>query len=275
MTIIVNILTKVLKKLKINYSYVDNEKTFLQLNFPKRKHFIINSTLGLISNSESKITLDKTYQYLLLKNILPIPKTKSYFDPLSKYTDKTKSKSIQKIKEDISKNFTFPIILKKNRGAQGINVFKINNSKELTKYIKIIFKKDENYDYICLAQDYIKPKKEFRVIVYDNNISLAYQKNINNATFKNNLSPLHWENSKTTLPHHSDIKKLKKIILALTKTWPIKYAGVDIIEDINKKLWLIEINGSPSIAHFVKDNGESKIIPMYKKILLDLKKCYS
>jgi len=90
--------------------------------------------------------------------------------------------------------------------------------------------------------------------------------------FVGNLSPLHWENSKSVLIDDKNfLTKMSAFIKPVFSKIDLKYAGLDIIEDKLGKLWLIEINSQPGFTYFIRDNSDKEIIKMYRKILLDLR----
>lgn len=265
------------KELGIKNAFIDAEKSMLILHFANKNHFISNTKIGLIRNSEEVLGVDKAYQYELLKEKMIQPKTISYLDFHSKFSKLASFKSHEEIRKDIMRNFKFPLIVKKNRGNEGVNVYLVSSEKELEEKIKYIFNlHDKDYDYVLLAQEYIKPSREYRVLVYNQKIALVYLKDNSHATYAGNLSPLHWQNAKTVEVTDSKImESLNHLCESFFEIWPLKYGGLDIIEDEMGKFWLIEVNTSPSVALFIKDNGNEKIIKLFQEILLELKAKYS
>ena len=96
-----------------------------------------------------------------------MPKTKSYLSPYcdERYSQYIENKTISDIIIDIENNFTYPMIIKKNRGSWGTNVFKVTNKISLEKALLTIFNENSNsYDYIALAQSCIDIQNEYRAI---------------------------------------------------------------------------------------------------------------
>jgi hypothetical protein len=273
-----HLLTEAAKRLKIPYTFIDKNQSFLVLHYPGKNHYIINTNLGLISSSEEKIGRDKAYQYQLLEKSSLLPKFKTYIDPASvKYGEFAEFNTNIRILDDIENNFAYPLILKKNQGQEGVNVFKVNNRNELERDIKQIFNlRDSEYDYVLLAQEYIEAKAEYRVVIHNGEIVLAYTKDNADSKYRGNLSPLHYENAKAVELKDAGIQtRLQGVVDTIYGLWPVKYAGIDVIESQNGKLHLIEVNTAPSLAYFVKDNGEEKAIEIYSHVLLDLRELYT
>jgi glutathione synthase/RimK-type ligase-like ATP-grasp enzyme len=215
--------------------------------------------------------MDKDFTYKLLKDLVKIPSSIAYLDPNVKEKNKKylKLKNIQDILNNIQQNFTLPLIIKRNRGCEGNNVFLCKTPEEISEKLEIIFNQNsKNYDYIALAQEFIQIEREFRVVVVYNQIELIYEKDNHNADFVGNLSPLHYENSKAVIIQDSDLKdRITKFINPILTKLDLNFVGLDITLDKNGELFLIELNSNPGFKHFVDDNGEGEIVKLYIKAL--------
>jgi glutathione synthase/RimK-type ligase-like ATP-grasp enzyme len=269
-----NLIIQACKELEINFSFATKNKTIITLSKPNGDHFIINSNFGLTNSTEAHLCLDKAYQYELLNKVISMPQTLSYTDPLSKFGKFSKFKSHQGIIKHIEQQLDFPLIVKKNTGTEGENVFSCQNKDKLTKAVKTIFNLNHHlYDHVLLAQLKIEIKNEYRAIFYKQKLEILYKKDNNQAKFIGNLSPLHFERSQAVdLTNQKLINKITKFITPIFKKINLTYAGFDIIEDNNNKLWLIEINSIPGYAHYLENNPKEKVLKLFKKIILDLKK---
>ncbi len=260
------------KKLGIPFSFLDSAESVLVLHFPHKDHFIVNTKLGLISNAEETLGLDKAYQYELLQDKVRMPLTKAYLDPKSKYQQFATLSTVQAIQEEIEKQFSFPVVVKRNRGSEGEHVFLVNSPTELQDKIAVIFnQQDSLYDYVLIAQQYIQPVKEYRVMIFDQKVQFAYIKDNSQATFTGNLSPLHWEKALAVdVADDVTLQKINDLCQKFFSAWKLKFAGLDIIEDERGEFWLIEVNTAPSLALYVKSCGEEKVIDLYDKIMSDI-----
>lgn len=231
-----------------------------------------NFALPFNSGSVEQVCKDKEFAYFLLKDVLRLPKTLGFFDPnfsRAGYDEYKKFQDVRSIVKDIEKNFTFPVVVKRNSGMRGINVHLCQNALEVETALSTIFSKDSpDYDYVALAQSYIKPKAEYRAIVFKGKIVLLYEKEISQAEFVGNLSPLHFEGAKAVMIKDEKIfKDIEGYLAPIFLVLRLEFAGFDIILDEKGQWHLIEINTRPGLAYFIRDNGKEPIIKMYETII--------
>lgn len=267
-----NLIIKVCQKLGVEFSKATKNSSVLELKSSNGIHFIINSNLGLISSTQAQLCIDKAYQYEILNQIIASPKTISYLDPYSQFGHFAKIKSHKKIIADIKENFSFPIVLKKNTGSEGQNIFLCKNENQLTKAVANIFDQNHHlYDHVLLAQDYIEILEEYRAIFYKHQLELLYKKDNSKAVFTDNLSPLHFKGSKAfDIKDKKLFTEIENFIKPIFTKLDLAYAGYDIAKDKNDKLWLIEINSSPGFSYYLRDNEEKKVFDLFEKIISDL-----
>lgn len=273
MNINIECVKKACIELDFSFRALDRNGLFIEVDLKNnhKTHFLHN-IVPLSNQTDARIASDKEYTYHLLKNVLNIPVTRAFLDPnvIDEYKEYMYQKNIQQIIEDIKEHFTFPLIIKRNRGSTGNNVFACNNATEIESLLKIIFNKQSiHYDYVALAQEKINIKEEYRVIILNGKVKFAYIKDNSNAQFTGNLSPLHWKGAKAILLEDFDfrLKQLQTFVDILYKSFAIPFAGLDIALDFHNRLWLIEINSQPSFGHFIADNGEKKVIDLFKNII--------
>ena len=276
MTTQIDCLKKACANLNIQFEILDQEGLFLNIKINGQNQYFISNKTPLDKHITTNIVTDKFRSYQLLKSLIKMPKSMVFMDPQVKnsYKQHLKEKTIEKIYRSIEKNFTYPFIIKKNSGSQGINVFNVQDREEAIKALANIFDhQSEFYDHLALVQKKVKIEKEYRVTIIDKKIELIYLKDNQNAEFVGNLSPLHWQNSKAILIKDKDLKeKIQKFINPIFEKLDLNYAGLDIALDKKDQLYLLEINASPTYEYFVKNNGEEELIKIYEKILKFLMK---
>ena len=159
-----------------------------------------------------------------------------------------------------------------NKGSHGDNVFLCKTAEEVDHAINKIFDSNSKfYDYIALAQEYLPIQKEYRVIIFREKIIFAYEKNIEEAQFVGNLSPLHWENSRAILVKDEGlINEFKNFISPIFTQLDLIFGGLDIVIDKDNQMWLIELNSKPGFEYFVACNGYDEVVKMYEILLRDL-----
>ncbi len=300
-----SIIKRACDNLNLSYELIDDAQMFLRVFLNKEKtksHLFIANNLGLNDEVVGKISVDKFYSYLLLNKTISMPKTFSFVDPNADdiYEGFSKFKSNVSVVEEIAAMHKFPLIVKANSLSRGINVYKCENKQEVAEAVNNIFNKEsKNYDHVLISQDYLEIKEEYRVVVYDQKIMFAYQKDNTSgvggenrpgganesggekimsgetkvAKFVGNLSPLHWENAIARIVKDENLlADLQKFISPIYEKLSLKYAGLDIARDKNGDFQLIEINTQPGFSYFINDNGEEELIKMFEKILSDLVK---
>ncbi|MBP0019244.1 MAG: alpha-L-glutamate ligase [Cyanobacteria bacterium SBLK] len=269
----IRLLIEACKRLKIEYDILHSAQNLIRVRL-YRDYYFVNYSVPIISQAIAKILIDKEYTYQLLKDCTNNPKTLAFLTPFcdEKYKQYLHFDTIEKIVTEIQAHFSYPAIVKRNRGTSGNNVFLCRNEKETTNALKTIFDiNSKNSDYVALAQEYIQIKHEYRAVFLDRELILLYEKDNKNATFTGNLSPLHWEGA--TAKYISDrnlINEIENFIAPVFTHLDIGYGGFDIVRDRCDRLWLIEINSHPNFKIFIRDNSEEIIIQLFIKILKKL-----
>ncbi len=265
---------KACKELGITFKIIDDDGNLIQINKNNKTFYFHSNHTPLNNQMTARLTVDKEFQYRILKDVIKMPITFGFLDPFvaEEYKHYRKFFSFEEIADEIEKKLTYPLVLKRNRGSHGNNVFFVENKYESKNKLEEIFNKNsQNYDYVALAQKKIERKKEFRVVVFNKQIEFFYEKSTENAKFSDNLSPLHWEGAKAIFIDDLELReKINNFIKPIYNLIDLNYGGLDIIFDNDNNLWLIEINSSPSFGYFINDNGEKIIIEMYKKIVKSL-----
>ena len=161
-------------RLNLQYQFSDENKNLVTVTVGDKKYLFANAATPFNTDSQANVFADKGFTHDLLADLEIIPKTLGYPDPStdSQYQSYVVHKNISKISDNILNNFSLPVIIKKNRGYKGVNVFSCDSKEEIQKSLKIIFNKDSrDYDYLALAQDKINIKQEFRAIVFGGGVT--------------------------------------------------------------------------------------------------------
>lgn len=270
----ISCLARACQQLNIPHTYVDNDKHLFCCTINSSPFYFIANHTPFNSHIIHKITQDKLHTQQLLQNVIAMPHTKQYYDTASsKITPTNDKQSIMHISNDIFNNFSFPLIIKPNHGQQGNNIFLCHSLQAVATAIQTIFNHNSpHYNHILLAQNYIQRRHEWRVIIFQQQIVLIYEKDTSSAQPANNISPLHWPNAVAKPIFNTQLQlKLQSFIEPIFTKLPIVFAGLDIIEDTNGELWLIEINSAPGFHKLVADNGQQILVDLYKQILPQLK----
>jgi len=243
------------KELNISYSFLDKNQNCVAVG-TEPFSFFINASNPLNDESVAVLIKDKEFAYNALKDIVRMPETRAYFDPAhDEYGLYKTFNSHKETAEDILKSFALPIMIKRNKGARSVHVFRADTQEEIQKAITTVFdQKNKDYDYVALAQTYIPSKTEYRVIVLDRKIEIAYEKNLEK-----------WK--ALIVKDRKTLQELQKFIAPIFKTIPLRWSGLDIVRGTDNKLYLLELNSKPGFEYFTQNNDKKIIVDIYKKIL--------
>ena len=267
----IEILLAACEELNIPYEILHPSQNLIRLKQGGEEYYFVNYMTPFNSASVAEIFKDKEYTYQLLNGKINTPRTIGFVSPRceEKYKKYLSFPDIESIVLEVNKKFAFPVILKRNRGAGGNNVFLCETREQIKEALEIIFNvNSKDYDYVALAQEYIEIAREYRAVFCKEKLVLLYEKDKSQAKFAGNLSPLHWEGA--TAKHiinpnlMSEIEDFVKPVFAEIA---INYAGLDIALDTKGAYWLIEINSSPNYDIFVRDNDRQIVVTMFKGIL--------
>ena len=267
-------LTKACDRLGIPYQSHHKANNLISVGLGENHYIFVNWTTPLNSQSVMKLCEDKDYFYSFYKDVIHMPQTISFLNPYSeeKYAAYLDSATIFGIIEQAEAAFSYPLIVKKNRGSWGTNVFKADNRRALEKGLLTVFNMNSaSFDYVALVQEFIEIKVEYRAIFLNGQYYFAYEKSVENAEFTGNLSPLHWEGSQArTVTDNAVREALIAFCAPLFARLMIPFCGLDIAQDGQGKLWLIEANSAPGFDHIIKHEGDETVVQLYEVILHQL-----
>jgi D-alanine-D-alanine ligase-like ATP-grasp enzyme len=260
------------QKLSIEYEILHPNQNLVKVKIGDRDYYFTNYSTPLTPQSIAEIFKDKQYFYQVFQDVVKMPRTLSFVSPYcdQKYQEYLKFPSIDEIIVEIEKNFDFPIILKRNRGSGGNNVFKCFDLLQIRNALDHIFNvNSKSYDYIALAQESINIVKEYRCVCLGKERVILYDKDFSQAEFTGNLSPLHWAGAiARQVSDRQIIGAIDQFIQPIFQKMPaITYVGLDVAVDDKGDYWLIEANSHPNFDIFIRDNGEEAIINLFQMIL--------
>jgi len=266
----IRLLLQACHNLNIPYEILHDHDNLVKIKLDKNYYFCNYST-PLVDQSVFKILKDKEYTYSILQGKIKIPKTSGFLSPFcdEKYQEYLKFKTIPEIATEIQRLFQFPVIVKRNSGSSGHNVFLCKSFEEIETALTTIFNiHDKSYDYIAVAQEYILIQREYRAIFLNQKLILLYEKDIGQGTFTGNLSPLHWEGAQAKYIDNSQIiSEIETFCQPIFPELNLDYTGLDIAVDDHDQYWFIEANSHPNYDIFTRDNGSELAIQVFEKML--------
>ncbi|MBD1584329.1 ATP-grasp domain-containing protein [Pseudoalteromonas sp. S16_S37] len=266
-------LTKACDELGFSYEFIDLDNNFVRVKMDNGwQYFELNKTPF---NTEAAFCIckDKSHSYQLLKDVVRVPKTLDFldFNVSSKYSKYKHCNSIAAALARIDDNFTYPIVVKQNKGALGTNVFLCSDALETEKAFQDIFNhQSKSYDYIALAQEFVTTKSEYRLLCAYGKPIFAYQRGSAAATF----NVKYWEHGEQAqlVTDKALFQQLADFVQPIYDEFPMGWVGYDIIIDDKDELYLIELNASPQFNNFIEHNSSEPVIELYKHALTQLNK---
>jgi len=271
MLVNINLSIEACKQLNIPYEILHSAQNLYRIRKNNKFYYFVNYSTPLNSQAIAYIFKDKEYTYQILKEKISIPKTLSFVSPFANESHKKYLiyPTISDIVNIIKLNFSMPVIVKRNTGSAGDNVFCCKEITDVESAVTTVFNvNSKSYDYIGLAQEYIEIAKEYRAVVLYQELVLLYEKDISSAKFDGNLSPLHWDGA--VAKHITDpqtFESVRDFIQPIFEEIEVNYSGLDVVVDTNGKYWLIEMNAHPNYEIFTRDNDGQIVIDIFKKML--------
>jgi glutathione synthase/RimK-type ligase-like ATP-grasp enzyme len=265
------------QRLGVTYRVLHPDGNLVSVTTPGGDRLFANWTTPLTDQATARLCGDKDYAYTVLSQTVRMPRTKAFLNPQvdESYQAYVHCPSLEHIATDI--DFQFPVILKRNRGSHGSNVFKVDDSTALRAALVIIFDQhSKHYDYVALAQEYIEITAEYRAVFLLGQLIFAYLKDTRAAEYIGNLSPFRWSGSRAVLESDPDqLARLSHWVMPCFQQYSIPYAGVDVAIDPQGVYWILELNSAPGFHFLVRDGGRATVEHLYERILLDGLGCIS
>ena len=159
-------------------------------------------------------------------------------------------------------NTTYPVILKTIQGTKGVGVLFVESEKSLESMVQLLYKVDEEISLIL--QSFIKTTHDVRVMVLNNKIVGAMQRDIVKGDFRSNV------HLGAKVKKYNLTDKEKEDCIRAAKAVSGVWVGVDFIpaKDRNKDGPIIlEINSSPGTSGFDEATGKDVTTHILKNFM--------
>ncbi len=260
------------RKLNIPFSSYGSTGNFICLKM-KKPLFFVNFSTPFNSDSVVKICRDKEFTYNLVSNLVRMPRTQGFLDPdcQERYKKYRKHYNREEIALTVGNLFSWPVVLKPNAKERGKNIFFCTKKENVESALKTIFNQhSKNYDYVAIAQEYIKIKREFRAVFFEKKIVLLYEKQASLPLTKHS-GHLRKKNLRAAqIKDQETITEIENFVSPAFQALNASFVGADVVLKDDGLPYLLEFNSHPGFAGFVKDNGKEALVSMYEKILASL-----
>lgn len=297
------IIYKLCEKHQINIQKIEGESIY-RLSKNNTVHFIWSRRFDINSALSCRLADNKYSTYLLL-NALSIPTVMCVKLPRIDTEDYSYLEfSIFEICQKLLSEFD-KIIIKPNNSYEGTDVYLCENLKDVEK---TLFQIESKYKYL-ITSPYINAKSEYRLFFLDNHILYGYKKvrkciicdgfsSVAELLLKNKINSanmvqeifhqydkiypkgyqlqINWKFNLSqgaaciAIDDTSLYNRLSNIAISAANAINIRFATVDIIEDIYGNLQILEINAGVAMDQFITKypNGQEIATTIYEKALI-------
>ena len=254
------------ERLRLDYRLLDRNRNLLLV--ADHYYFQLSRTPF---NSEVMASLckDKEHQYDSLHHLVNIPKTQGFLDynTTGQFQQYLRCDSRDSTVAAIEAEFDYPLVIKPNQGSLGVNVFCCRDRQAVITALETIFdRRCRDYDCVAIAQAFVHSQQEFRVVCFDGEPVLCYQRVSAQAEF----GARYWQTADGRAVLHTTDGIARRVATEFAPALRLpglRYVGLDVIRSRDDQLYLIELNSAPRVDQVIKSNGEAPVVAMYQTVL--------
>ncbi len=262
-------LTEACKQLNVDFSFLDEEQNLVELQIHHKTFLFQSNRTPFNTEALAGLCLDKGHTWQMLHPHIRMPQTLAFMDidVPSKYHHYLRYTTREAIIVEIENTFTYPLVVKRNRGALGNNVFLCQDRVDVMTALDQIYNKElKGYDYVALAQEFIPAQQEYRLVCFRGEPVLLYERYAGDQLFK----ALYWEAPEgrpILVEDEALIREQMAFLQPMFQRLCPGYVGVDLVRSVSGEWVLLELNSGPRVDHFIAFNGPERIIAMYARIV--------
>lgn len=262
-------LTEACKQLKVAFSFLDEEHNLVELRIHQKSFLFQSNRTPFNTEALAGICLDKGHTWQVLHQLVRMPQTLAFMDVHvpPQYQHYLRYHTREAIIAEIENTLTYPLVVKRNRGALGNNVFLCHNRADVVAALERIYNKAlPGYDYVALAQEFIPSRQEYRLVCFRGEPVLLYERYAGDNLFK----ALYWENAEgrpILVEDEALIREQMAFLQPMFQRLCPGYVGVDLVRSVSGEWVLLELNSGPRVDHFIAFNGPERIVAMYARIV--------
>ena len=215
----------------------------------------------------ARLAEDKAYQYELFTGAgLPVPETMVAFNPFAdeRFSRYRTHASVDAVIEEVERRFTYPVVVKRNKGSLAQGVFLEGDRFALEKRLRTLFENSGFLDNLILVQEHISGP-EYRIVAARDELLLAYEKV--NASPCGDLNPLHGSTGfAKRVDAPETLEGLSRITAGVSGVIELGFFAIDVIRS-PEGFQVIEINPNPMCYFYNLHNGRSDFVGIYEELI--------
>ena len=217
----------------------------------------------------ARLAEDKGYQYeLFSKAGLKVPKTLTVFNPLAdrRFDRYQTHASIADIVSDVIAQFSFPVVIKRNRGSMAQGVYLETDAEGLQQRLFELCEDSSRFDNVLLIQAFVEGP-EYRIVANRDHLLLAYEKQNAPDIAAEDLNPLHRAGGVAVpVVDGARLTDFAHLVGQMNQVIDLGFYAIDLIAGA-AGLHILEINPNP-ICHFYNHhNGRGDFVRIYEYLI--------
>lgn len=146
--------------------------------------------------------------------------------------------------ELIRSQFSWPLLVKPDKGTCGHGIVLVNNFDDLMELARRHFERDQHNPFIC--QQKLERLREYRVLVLNSQaIAIVLKAVDSDKLVANAAAGTKFINARAGEIDPQEISGVENLAVEVTGIHGLIFAGVDILVDNNKRQYVLECNRNP------------------------------
>ncbi len=298
-------LKEVCSELGIKCTLLSKDWIFM-LEKDNKTRFLAGYKSSLNDHAVGQVLDDKYALFEVLKTIdIPVADYNLVYGPKIKEDYAQDCNSFEYVKKYFFEHNQY-VVLKPNDGTCGRDVYRVDNLEDLES----LYTRLTNKYFSINVGPYYNIKNEYRFIVFDDEVRIAYKKNkplvagdgvstirdlllkFNNRFFKDILDDTSYDrvldvgevfeyNWKfnlsqgavaTEIDDNEIYEKLKSIALKASKDIGLRFGSVDIIVTEDDKAMILEMNSGVMVENYIEqfEDGYDNAKKLYKDVIIEM-----
>ena len=190
------------------------------------------------------------------------------FNPLAdgRFDRYKRHTSFEAIVSDVERQFSYPIVIKRNRGSLAQGVYLEFCRDDLEMRLRHLCESSTYFDNVLLFQAFI-PGREVRVVATGDELLMAYEKVGRGSDGASDLNPLHHSDGKALrILEPERLASMRDITRAVSRVIELGYYAIDLILS-EAGPCILEVNPNPICYFYNLHNGRADFVEIYERLI--------